>query len=478
MPPSRLVHAAIRRALRPLPLALAALLVTPSLAAASASAQGPAVIVKVHQASGLISPYFQLSGRPGRTLRAGGLELVNPTSGRVRVQLDPVDAITTNTLGSAYTLAGVGTHGATTWLRLSHQNVTLAPHASQDVSVDVAVPPTATPGDYLTGVSVEALGQTQQTTVTRGVAIGEIDRYAIGVEVQLPGARHPALRLTGASIAREPSGLAFLLAATNPGNVILKDVHGWVRVTDGNRLVAATTVQPGTFVSDTSITCPLRAAREQPAPGASYRVRATLYYAGLIARLDTTVRFSHAAAVTQQNYGGRKLPRSTPPWREIALLLLALGLLAAADWALLRRRWRLSRTAGLKLLNRSVARQGELPVSILLISANRANTAPIARALRPRLRGTDRICDLGQDGLLVICPTTSRAATTALRRDLYEQLARHRDLADLPIEITISTAVRPTTSATLLERAISARQHQPQALVDRPDAGTTAAPER
>jgi hypothetical protein len=115
-------------------------------------------------------------------------------------------------------------------------------------------------------------------------------------------------------VAREPRGLAFLLAANNPGNVILKGVHGWVRVSDGNRIVSATKIQPGTFVSGTAIRYPLLALHEQPAPGKSYRVRGALYYAGGVARLDTTVRFSHAAAVTQQNYGGRKLPQTTPPW--------------------------------------------------------------------------------------------------------------------------------------------------------------------
>jgi hypothetical protein len=263
----------VNRALRRLPFVVALLAAAGGFAAAPASAQGPQVIVKVHQASGLVSPYFQLSASTGRTIRAGGLELVNPTSGTVRVRLDPVDAITTNTLGSAYALAGAGAHGPTTWLRLSRQDVKIAPHASRTVSVSLAVPPTAGPGDYLAGVSVEALGQTQATSVTKGVAIGEIDRYAIGVEVKLPGPRHPALRFTGAAVAREPGGLAFLLAADNPGNVILKGVHGWVRVSDGNRVVSAAKIQPGTFVSGTAIRYPLLALQEQPAPGKSYRVR-------------------------------------------------------------------------------------------------------------------------------------------------------------------------------------------------------------
>lgn len=476
MSPSRFGHARIARALGRT-LVLAVLLATVADAPA-AVANGPSVIVKVHQASGLVSPYFQLSAAPGGRVRAGGLELVNPTSGRITVRLDPVDAITTSTLGSAYALSNAGMHGATTWLRLSRAQVTLAPHASQSVSVSLAVPVSATPGDYLAGVSVEALGQTQPATLTRGLAIGEIDRYAIGVEVRVPGPRHPAVYFTGASIAREPAGLAFLLSASNTGNVILKGVHGWVRVSAGNRAVATTTIAPGTFVSGTSISYPLPARREQPAPGARYRVRAVLYYAGGVARLDTIVQFSHAAAVTQQNYGGRRLPQARSPWRWILLALLAVALLAAAGWLLARRRQPLSRSTGLKRLDRALASPADLPVSIIVVSAERRVMGAIATAMAPRLRRADRICDLGKEGLLIICPATSRAAATALRRDLNEHLARDRDLADRPVEMIVSTAVKPTTTTTLLARVKATRRREGQAMADSGEPSATAAEPR
>ena len=61
----------------------------------------------------------------------------------------------------------------------------------------------------------------------------------------------------GASVTREPAGLVFLVAADNTGNVILKNVHGWVKVTSASREVAAATITPGTFVSATSISYPV-----------------------------------------------------------------------------------------------------------------------------------------------------------------------------------------------------------------------------
>jgi hypothetical protein len=40
----------------------------------------------------------------------------------------------------------------------------------------------------------------------------------------------------------------FHVNAGNTGNVILKNVHGWVRITRGNRSVATVKIAPGTFV--------------------------------------------------------------------------------------------------------------------------------------------------------------------------------------------------------------------------------------
>jgi hypothetical protein len=439
--------------MRRLPLVLGSLLAVAATAATTASAQSPTVLVKVHQASGLVSPYFQLAASPGKHVDAGSLEVVNPTSRTITVRLDPVDGITTDTLGSAYAQTDGAIHGATTWLHLSRGRLVIPRHSSASVTVSIEVPATAVAGDYLGGVSVEALGQSQAAKVTRGVAVGETDRYAIGVELKLPGPRHPAVRLTGATVSREPAGLVFHVNASNAGNVILRNVHGWVRVTTGSRVVSAATVTPGTFVSGTSISYPLAASREQPTPGASYRVRALLRYDGGVARLDTNVVFSHAAAVKQQNYGGRKLPKSTPPWRWLLVLVLLLVLAAVSRKLIRHRRRPLSRADAMKLLDCYLAPDGDRPVSIALIVANRRANPAIASAVRSRLRRGDRVCDLGRDGVLVICPATARPVANALRDELEKQLARRPELDRFPFAITLATANKPTTAEKLLARA-------------------------
>jgi hypothetical protein len=451
-----------RRAIALVLMSLAAAILLPGAAAAAAA--GPSVIVKVHQASRVVSPYFQLTAAPGRRVRAGSLELVNPRGRSETVELDPVDAITTDTLGSAYALANAGRHGPATWLRLSRRTVSLAAHARKTVTVSLAVSNDARPGDYLSGVSVEALGQPRSATVGKGVAIGEIDRYAIGIEVRLPGARKPSVALTGAGVTREPAGLAFLLHATNKGNVILKDVHGWMRVTRGKRLVAATAITPGTFVSGTTISYPLRAQREQPAAGTSYRVRAAMYYAGRVARLDKQVVFSHAAAVAQQNYGGRKLPHAQPPWRWLFAGLAATIGLAGGGIVLRRHRRPLRRNAGVRLLERSLSNSASYPLSIALVRAGDRASRTLPAVIRPRLRRADRLCDFGSDGLLVVCPGTGARAAVRLRDDLREQLTRHAPQAGSSVEIALATATDSVSATALLARIPSRTPHEDEPL--------------
>jgi hypothetical protein len=330
------------------------------------------------------------------------------------------------------------------------------------------VPAAAAAGDYLGGVSVEALGQARAERVGRGVAIGETDRYAIGVEVKLPGPRHPAVAFSGASVAREPAGLVFAVNAGNAGNVILKNVHGWVRITQGNRSVASARIQPGTFVSGTAISYPVPALREQPTPGTAYRVRAALYYAGAVARLDTRVVFSHAAAVKQQNYGGRKLPKSGSAWRWLLLAILLLVLVASGRKMQQRRRRPLGRSEGMRFLDGLLGPDGDRPVSVALLRANRQHNAVIARAIRPQLRRGDRVCDLGRDGLLVICRATERPTANALVRDIERHLAKHAALASVPVEFSIATANKATTAEKLVTRVKAAQRRHREPVVTRP----------
>lgn len=207
--------------------------------------------------------------------------------------------------------------------------------------VSIHVPPRAKPGDYLSGVSIEALNQRAQTVRRKGVSIASVSRYAIGVEVSLPGRRHPLIRFTGAQIQRQPAGLTFLLGARNYGNVVLQGVHGHVRITRAGHTVISRPIEPGTFVTHTRIAYPVTAFSQTPTQGTRYAITAWMRYRGGIARLNTTVAFGHRQAVIQQQYthGPAAAGGGTAWWKIAGVVAVILyGLITTA--LLLRRRIR------------------------------------------------------------------------------------------------------------------------------------------
>jgi hypothetical protein len=289
--------------------------------------------------------YFKLQAQAGSSAQAGAIELRNPTGRTLHVVLSAVDGETLGTLGSGYAPPRSRAHGTTLWLRIGRRAVTLAPQASTSVPVSTVVPRGAAAGDYLSGVSVEALDQRVKAVKRRGVSIASVSRYVIGVELSLPGPRRPLIRFTGAQLQRQPAGLAFLLLARNAGNVVLQGVHGQVRITRGRRVVVSRPIESGTFVTNSRIAYPVNAFRERPAEGTRYRITAWMKYAGGIARLDTTVTFGHRQAVIQKQYAhGAPTGGGGTAWWKIAGVAAAILYGLFTTVLLLRRRAREPRT--------------------------------------------------------------------------------------------------------------------------------------
>jgi hypothetical protein len=319
--------------------------------ASAAAALGPAEAAVAAPPSGLIVvprptsqpalSYFKLRARAGSLARAGVVELRNPSSRRLRVVLSPVDGETLGTLGSGYAPPGSRAHRSTLWLRVERRAVVLAPRASATVPVSSIVPALAKPGDYLSGVSIEALDQRSRAVKRRGVSIASVSRYVIGVEVSIPGPRHPLIRFTGARIQRQPGGLTFQLLARNPGNVVLQGVYGHVRITRAGHTVVSRPIGSGTFVTQTHIAYPVNAFSEAAKEGARYRITAWMRYQGGIARLDTGVTFGHRQAAIQKQYAhGHSAPGGGTAWWKIAGVVAAVLYGLFTTILLLRRRSR------------------------------------------------------------------------------------------------------------------------------------------
>jgi hypothetical protein len=439
-------------------LVVIAAAIAAAFAPCAAAAPTPAITVAVHSASGAPNSYFVLSGRPGGAARAGTLEIDNRRSKRVVVRIDPVGALTASTLGSAYTTPGSAISKQAAWMRLPTRRVVIGPRRQVTVPVSISVPPGTAPGDYLSGVSVEALGQRNQTRVRGNIAVSSVQRYAVGLLVDLPGPRRPLIQITSARIAREPAGLAFYLHARNAGNAILKDVRGWVLITRGRRVVARTKIGPGTFVTGTSIDYPVLVPREQPREGASYRVRALMRYHGGIARFDNQVSFGHRAAQAQQDFGGRPLSdgrSGIPVW----LVVVAFGVTALVGLLALLLFLRRRRTSGplvaLRALEAALAAAEGEPLSLVRIVDiyDWTPARKLAGAVRSRLRPADALYRLSKYELLVILPGTHADAAEILYADVRSTPAdvRVREANGLSAEVLLKRLREPRVAPDEIE---------------------------
>jgi hypothetical protein len=429
-----------------------------------ANAATPPFVVVVQPTAGQPGDYFNTSAKPGTTIHAGTLMLRNTGRRTVRALLVPVDALTASNLGSTYRVLGTPRHGPTLWTHLSQRKLTLAPHASATVAVTVTVPAGAKPGEYLSGISIQARKPSVNTRRLRSnVEIASIVRYAVGVEIRIPGPLHPAVTLNRVTLQRQPRGLAFLVDATNNGNEILKNVTGTVVVTQGGRRVVQTPIGPGTFVTATSIQLAALSMQQQVPEGAVFHVQTKLHYHGGSAKLDRDLTFGSREAQLQQEFGGRKVASSGgSAWVAIAAGGTALLVCLIALVLLLRRRRGRSRSlpAARAALERALddPRRAGAPVSV--ITAFLGETEPAWRAdtqsvIRGRLRPTDTLAADDDGALVIIAADTGALAAAGLAEDLRSALAR--ELPAVGAGLSVGTATGADDAAVAGELLATAR---------------------
>jgi hypothetical protein len=431
------------------------------LPAAAPAAAGSSISVSPEiRVSGRYEPvsFFELRARPGQ-LRRARIVVRNLRQRSLRVVAAAVDAQTADNLGFAYKPRGLKTHGPTRWVNVSPRRLSIGPRGKAAIAVTIKAPRSARAGDYLSGVSVEALGQSREQRPRRGVAISSIQRFAVGTLVRVPGARQPLIRFTGARVERQPAGVTFLLEAENAGNVVLTKVRGQAQITRGKRRVASQRIGPGTFVTGTSIGYPVPALRQQPAQGTEYRVQALMRYRGGVARLDERVTFERGQAETQEQFGGPPAEDARPEWHWAigGLVLLALVGLALRLWRR-RRRHIVGESAGIAMLARELeALKSEgRPVTVMLITdvpTDRKARRRLVAALRPRLRPSDGLFEAGDKQLMVVCRDTGGEVGTGLAADVERVLDRLEPGDGSGSRVRSATAETPIDLDALLGRS-------------------------
>jgi len=218
----------------------------------------------------------------GSTLMTGSVLLKNPGSAPVTIQIAAVDALTAQIGGSAFATSEVTPTEVGTWLTFAESSITLAAGTQKPVDFTVTVPATASPGQYLAGISayVPSVGATPGANLDgsgMGVSVTMQTRYVIGVQVDIEGEWTPALTIDSVAIIEQPSGPFIGVHMKNDGDVFHKP-SGTIVLTDttGKRVLEKR-IEMGTFVPGTDVTYPVKWSGELAA--GSYRVRVSLDYA-------------------------------------------------------------------------------------------------------------------------------------------------------------------------------------------------------
>ena len=300
--------------------------------------------------------YFVYELAPGEAA-SGSVRLRNPGAAPVTVELAAVDAETARTGGSAFA-AGAAPRGAGRWLRLDAERLTLAPGETASLAFVVGPPAGTAPGQYLAGLAAFVPAAPQGTPAAReeneiAASVVVQTRAVIGVQVDVPGAWTPSLRITGASALRQPSGTTLGIALRNDGDTLLRPQGSVTLRGEEASPLLEEEIALGAFLPGTEITYPIVWPGE--ARSGAYGIDVALTYAdGKVAHYRGTIEVAGDAPRAHSAPAEPAVPAATPareaapepapdpepgvPWISVAIaVVLGAGALGSAV-ALARRR--------------------------------------------------------------------------------------------------------------------------------------------
>lgn len=144
--------------------------------------------------------YFKLDLAPGKTLTREAV-VTNSAETALTLRIDAVDGLTGVTSGAVYANRQDPRRGAATWVRPGVATLTIPAHSSHRIAFTVQVPTGARPGDHLAGLAFQ---NAHAHRSSGSVAITEIVRAVVGVEIRVPGSAAPAMRVAGVSLRALP----------------------------------------------------------------------------------------------------------------------------------------------------------------------------------------------------------------------------------------------------------------------------------
>jgi hypothetical protein len=223
--------------------------------------------------------YFIYNTVPGAHL-VDHLHIVNDGSARGTLHLYTADATTAPTGGTTFLPESAARSDVGSWITLSSQQLTLDPGQSRELAFTLTVPTRVLPGQHGGGImGVQMLPAYRFSTTQRNSIVIKVQStLALGVLVNLPGAKLEKLATRGISYDTASEYQRLLIGLSNTGTQLLYPA-GNLQVFNGQqRRLQNLKIQMGTFLPRTSITYPIDIQHAPLLPGRSYTVKLTLRY--------------------------------------------------------------------------------------------------------------------------------------------------------------------------------------------------------
>ncbi|MBI5949500.1 MAG: DUF916 domain-containing protein [Chloroflexi bacterium] len=214
--------------------------------------------------------YFTYTLAPGA--KATGQAIVtNEGATAVTLRVYAADAITASGGGTGFANGGESPTGAAGWVSVSAGQVTVGPGQQEVVSITVAAPAAATPGDHVAGIVVEAAPRPGAAGNVNTVIV---ERAGVAVVVRVPGETVEKLALGEFCFNQETGSRYFEISVLNQGTILSKGTGRFRLETEPGQPVFERSVELGSVVP--TLDTVIRVHSPQDPPPGRYVARLTL----------------------------------------------------------------------------------------------------------------------------------------------------------------------------------------------------------
>ena len=242
-------------------------------AVVAAASPAPAGVPLVSLTQSFPHGYVETTLAPGQAFTTT-LDVADSGSAAATFLVTAVDGYTSPASGVVYGNraralrdgpAGNGEYGAGSWIALSASQLSLSPGQSAPLQLTVTVPASASPGDWVGGVTVEN-PQATSNGASSGPQLAITEASEMAVVVHVPGPTNAGvLELGQPSIVVEGVQQFLDIPLKYTGDVLVKPVYSFVIRDSSGKVVYSHSGRFDTFVPHTTITYQVRLLPVLPA---------------------------------------------------------------------------------------------------------------------------------------------------------------------------------------------------------------------